>query len=359
MKYQAIKWIGLCCLLLGWYAQAEPYLAYKNNLKCSACHVNPNGGGLRNSFGNIYGYNQLSAKPLNFTSAQIGEISDYLRLGGNVRYNAEFSEDEQDTNSATFRMDSAQVYLALSPQDSGLTLYVDQQFAPGSAINREAFLMYRSEQGYYVKGGKMYVPFGIRLEDDTAFVRQVTGFNFDSSDNGFELGFEGDSSLFNVFISNGTSAVSNNDDKFLYGIKGEYLLGDGRIGATAISNNGDSTDTQMLNLYAGYHIGELTFLAEVDWIDTRIDGSPTVKQWVGLVEANYQWAQGLNVKLTWEYYDPNRDIDEDHETRWSLLTEYTPWSNIQFRAGIRLQDSIPQRPERNLDKLFVQTHFYF
>jgi hypothetical protein len=177
-------------IILSFSLRAEPYLAVKTGLKCSSCHVNPLGGGLRTSFGNIYGHSVLPVNASDFTSSEIGKITEFLSVVGNVRYNAETSQNDADQDSATFRVDSAQVYIALTPKNSNLTLYLDQQVASGAAINREAYLQYKFSGEHYVKAGKMYVPFGLRLEDDSAFVRQVTGFNFDSSDNGIELGLE-------------------------------------------------------------------------------------------------------------------------------------------------------------------------
>lgn len=340
---------------------AEPYIAYKNNLKCGTCHVNPNGGGLRTSFGNLYGHAMLPVEPLKLTSADVGKINDYLQLGGNFRSNLEYSKDENKVNSenASFRIDSAQLYLALNAKELGVTFYLDQQIAPGAAVNREAFAMYKFSNNHYIKMGKMYTPFGIRLEDDSAYVRQATGFNFDSSDNGIELGLDYTQSTVNLFISNGTSSVSNDDNKFLYGVRGEHQFANARVGSTLVLNDSDSSQQKIVNVYGAYTFADFTLLAEWDWILTKQSNGQDRTQLVGLFEVNYQWRQGLNFKLTSEYYDPNKDIDENQETRFSFVTEYTPISHLQLRAGIRVAESIPQFEQRNNDKLFLQTHFYF
>lgn len=353
--------LGLILLssLLSQSAWAEPYLAIKNNLKCNVCHVNPLGGGMRTAYGNIYGINQLAVDVSDFSAADLGKINDFIGVGANIRYNAEHSSDEADNTSSTFRIDSAQVYVSITPKNTGLSFYLDQQIAPGAAVNREAYIQYNFANSHYIKAGKMFVPFGLRLEDDTALVRQVTGFNFDSSDNGAELGLNYGQTTVNLFVTNGTSAVSNNDDKFLYGVRLEKLFSNFRLGGGAVVNDADSDKQQIYNLYGGMTWQDFTVLAEIDWLRTEQTAGDDLLQQVALVELNYQWQKGLNLKLTAEYYDPNTDIDENHETRFSFIAEYTPLSNVQLRLGFRSSEGIPQQPQRSVEKLFLQSHVYF
>lgn len=360
----ALTFFSLCSIAL-WYSpvvHAEPYLAIKNNVKCSACHINPIGGGMRSTYGNFYGHNSLPATSSDLSSAEVGKITEWLGVGGNFRYNAEHIQDDADNSASTFKVESAQIYLAVTPKNSPVTFYIDQQVAPGAAINREAFVLYRFSGLNYVKAGKMFVPFGLRLEDDSSFVRQATGFNFDNSDNGIELGLETGKSALSLFVTNGTGSVSNNDDRFLYGMKAEHLFNNFRVGATLVFNDGSNETQSFYNLYAGATWKDFTFLAEVDLINTESTNEEANVQkdvFAALFEINYQVLNGFNLKVTSEFLDPDIDISDNHETRYSVIVEYAPISNIQFRGGVRVSDSIPQRPERASENLFLQTHLYF
>jgi len=350
-------------LLSSFALHSEPHLAAKNNLKCAACHVNPNGGGMRNDFGRIYGQAVLPAKPSSFDSSKMAQLSPFLAIGADARFNAliQKSEQQNDQTSKSFEISSSQLYFNFVLPDSGISLYIDQQVAPGTAINREAFVMYQMAQGDFIKAGKIYLPYGLRIEDDSAFIRQATGMNFDNSDNGVELGLNYERSTINLYMANGTSQSSNDDNNFLYGVRAEHLFERFRIGTSALINDSENKVT-MLNLYASSQLGDLTLLAEVDYLrlsDANAFNQQDITQLVSLAEINYQWRQGWNVKLSAEYFDPDRAVAQDQQTRYSLVAEYIPISNIQLRLGLRTQRDIPQKPQRNTQLLFLQSHFYF
>ena len=372
VKFLLTKTLKFSCMLmaaltLSFISQAEPYLAIKNNLKCMACHVNPNGGGLRNDFGKIYGQSMLPARASRFDSAKIAKLTQFLSIGADARFNANYqkSDSKQNQTNKSFEVASTQFYLNFDIADSGLSFYLDQQVAPGSAINREAYVKYQFSQGHFIKAGKLFLPYGLRIEDDSAFIRQATGMNFDNSDNGVEYGLDYQQGTINFYLANGTSQASNNDDSFLYGVRIEHLFSAFRLGASAILNDGEQ-EVQMVNFYGGAQWADFTFLAEVDYL--RQEGltsassqnlSQNIEQQVVFAEINYQWRKGWNFKLTAEYFDPNQNIDEDHQTRHSFVTEYTPISNVQLRLGFRHNEDIPQKPQQNYDVVFLQSHFYF
>ena len=61
-----------------------------------------------------------------------------------------------------------------------------------------------------------------------------------------------------------------------------------------------------------------------------------------LVEADWKVRQGHNLKLTYEWLEPDDDVDEDEQTRTSVLYEWSPIQFIQLRGGVRFYDGIPQ-----------------
>ena len=342
--------------------KSEPYISFQTKLQCSVCHVNPTGGGMRTAFGRSYGNKQLPSSAQNLSDTDIAKIAGFLTLGGDLRYN--FNSAESDANSTrenTFAVDSGQIYLLISPGIEGLSLYLDQQVAPGAAQNREAFIIKQFENGNYLKVGKMMPVLGLKLEDDSAFTRRVTGFNFDNSDNGIEYGIQGNGSVHTLFITNGTNSVSNDDNKFQLGGRSEFFVGNARFGGALVYNDSDVSDRQIISVFGGYTFGNITLLGEVTQVQQEavVEGGLDLDQQIGLIEANWRISTGHNLKLTEEYHDPDIDLDEDHRVRHSVVYEYTPFSHLQLRFGLRIQNSPPQNPQDDIDTLFIQTHFYF
>src|SRR5262249_37978046 len=184
---------------------AEPYLAVRTGLKCMQCHVNPTGGGKRTEFGAIYGQTSLPASRLDPETGDAvpegaadpapftGKINNHIGLGADLRANATATFTPNTTPSQAYAFDPihAQVYLEVKPIVDRLTIYLDERVSPGAATNRETYAMlWTKSREWYVKAGRMFVPFGLRIEDDTAFIRVVTGTNFNSFDDGVEGGME-------------------------------------------------------------------------------------------------------------------------------------------------------------------------
>jgi hypothetical protein len=339
--------------------RAEPYFAVMQGVKCSQCHVNPTGGGMRNTFGEVWSQTALPAQRVDTGEPWTGELSRFLAIGANLRVNANSTDVPHQPNTFSFDTDELRVYLELRAIPDRVSLYVDQKLAPGGSANQEAYgKIWFDNQRFYVKAGQMYLPYGLRLQDDTAFIRQVPGINFTTPDRGVETGLEIGPWSAQLAVSNGTGGGAENDTGKQYSVRVEHVQSVWRAGASFNFNDAASGKRQMQNVFAGLRTGPIAWLAEADYI---LDDSftPRRKQGVGLIEANWWYRKGQNFKLTAEYFDPDREVAEDQQTRYSVVWEYTPLQFVQFRVGARIYDGIPQNDLQNRHEYFVQLNGYF
>jgi len=354
--------------------RAEPYLAVRTGFKCGVCHVNPTGGGKRTEFGSTYSQTTLAAERLDLTTGKAvpavgagsepavwtGKLNDHLAIGSDLRANLQGTLVPNNPSTVAFDQTRAQVYLEVKPIVDRLTIYLDERVAPGAATNRETYAMlWFANKSVYVKAGRMFVPFGLRIEDDTAFIRQVTGTTFSSSDDGVEGGLELGPWSVNVSVTNGAGGGAETNRGKLISSLATYVQPDWRVGASASANYNGDADRRMLSAFAGLRTGIVSWLAS--GVTITDDGTPTgrLKQWATLVEGNVEVAKGHNLKLTYEYYDPDADLKEDHRERYSVVWEYVPFQFTQFRAGVRKNHGIPQNDAQNATELFLQWHAFF
>ncbi len=362
MKTATVIAAALAAVLLAPAAsRAEPYLAVRTGFKCGQCHVNPTGGGKRTEFGSIYSQTALAEERLDPATGKpvpagapsdaavwTGKLNDHFALGSDLRANL----------SGTRVPNRA--YLEVTPIADRLTIYLDERVSPGAATNRETYAMlWFANKGAYVKAGRMFVPFGLRIEDDTAFIRQVTGTSFNSSDDGIEGGLELGAWSVNVSVTNGAGGGTETNRGKMISSLATYVQPDWRVGASVNANYNGTADRRMQSVFAGLRTGIVGWLASGIYVTD--DGTPTgrLRQWATLLEGNVEVAKGHNFKLTYEYYDPNKDVKEDQRERYSVVWEYMPIQFTQFRLGARKNNGIPQNNAQNATEVFLQWHAFF
>jgi hypothetical protein len=366
----ALAFLAAAALLAQASARAEPYLAVRTGLKCAVCHVNPTGGGKRTEFGAIYSQTEFAAGRLDPETGKVtegtepapwtGKINNHISLGADLRANATATIIPHATDTYAFDPVRAQTYLEVQPIVNRLTIYLDEQVSPGAAINRETYaLLYNGDKTLYVKAGRMFLPFGLRIEDDTAFVRAQTSTSYASYDDGVETGLSMGSWEAQLAITNGAGGgTETNRGKQFTGTV-NFVQPLWRIGVSASANYNDGQDRRMQAVFGGLRTGFVSWLAEaVNIVD---EGTPTgrVSQTATLAEANLELARGHNLRLTYEWLDPNRDVAEDQRERYSVVYEYSPFQFTQFRLGARKNRGVPQDDTQNTTEVFLQWHAFF
>lgn len=353
----------LACAGLATTARAEPYLAVESGLKCASCHTNPSGGGKRTVFGMAYARSQIAASLLfedEDTSAWTGDVLDWLAVGGDYRGGYTSVEQPGPEDVSGWMTARGTAYLELRALPGLVTIYADQQLAPGDSLNREAYLLLTPQQGRYtIKAGQMFLPFGLRLQDDATFVRQRSGINFATPDEGVELGLELPQWSAQAAFTDGTAGAGSAPGKAQTSLSAAYVLPNWRLGASVNINEDPLGDREMLALFAGFRTGPIAWLAEVDSISDDLDGGGTRDTFATLIEGNWRFRRGHNLKLGYEYLDPSDLAGEDEQERYRIAWEYSPFQLLQARVGYTVYNGVPEIPNTNRRELFLEAHVFF
>jgi hypothetical protein len=180
-------------------AQAYPQWQFSSGTaRCSQCHYNPAGGGLINGYGRDAAGEELSTWEGDgaFAHGAI-ELPKALALGFDGRF-AVMTHDVGEVTGSAFAYFPMQADVALRVAfTDSISLYgsagyrgqarnQDEPLGAGAAqpaggsrfISREHFLMWRpAALGPYVRAGRFFAPFGLRLAEHYTYVRRDTGYN--------------------------------------------------------------------------------------------------------------------------------------------------------------------------------------
>ena len=330
----------------------EPYLALLTGFKCSQCHINKTGGGGRNAFGNVWAQTVLPIKSFEVRSRN---LNDWIAIGFDVR--ARFGAAVQTAEPQTqFDIPEAQVQLEGQVIPRLLTLYLDQTVGPDRAVTREAFVMteWKPANGY-AKVGKMLLPYGWRLWDDLAFIRSETGFTFVAPDLGVEVGIEPGPLMWAVALTNGSSGGAEGDNGKMLTSRAALVYPAFRIGTSGSHNSQPTLTRDLFGGFGGFSIGPVAVLGEVDWI--REKSMADRDQFAAYAEGNVLATRGVNAKVTYGYFDPDLDVDEDQRTRMRFGLEVFPVNALQLSAFYVLRDAPPSVEQT--DVVTLELHFHF
>ena len=343
-------------------SRAEPYLAVFKGMHCSSCHSQPAGGGMRTAYGNVYAQSELAGKRLDNAddSMWTGTVAKWLAVGGNLRGRYEYVDTPDEEEVSEFDLTRGTLYIEAQIIPDRLSVYIDQQFAPNASQNREGYIKLRSDTGrLHLLAGQFYLPYGLRLQDDSAFVRRATGINFANPDRGVQVGYENQQWSTQLSVTNGTGGGAELDTGKQVSVVTQYVQQGWRLGASLNTNDADLGDREMGGIFMGVSTGPVAWLAEADYVRDEIPGSADRDGVAGLIEGNWMIRKGQNLKVSYDYFDPDRDVDEDHQVRYSLLWEYSPFQFFQTRVGARVYDGPPQFGAQNRDELFIELHGFF
>jgi hypothetical protein len=375
--------LAVLSLLVGLLAgvpplHAEPYIAVREGLKCDFCHVNKTGGGKRTAAFAATADHFLRVPPLQPALDPAGLLGGRVSLGANLRFsNRTLFRDEPDAegkvpNDRFFRKAEANdfvfnegvAYLEADLIPDMLTFYVDESFTPGPAVSREVFGLLTGVLPWdiYLKAGRFFPPFGLRLQDDAAFTRSTTGFNFTNFSEGVELGLSTGPVFLSAAVVNSGSPAGQ-DTRKQVSANGYYLQTLGGpvrtvlVGGSAAHN--PTTERNVYGLHAGASFLELTVLTEGNLIVVETPDQGSRKSWAYYTEANWLATDRLNIKVAYDYFDPDDEESDDQRERISLGLEAFFNKYIQGRLFYRISNDIPQNLGGNVNELMAEMHLFF
>jgi len=206
---------------------AEPYLAVSTGFKCAMCHVNPTGGGKRNVFGMAYARNETARQTVLSDEGDTGwngNLGKWFGIGGDYRGGYSEIDMPGPNDQSEVTVSKAAIYLDVRAVPDLLRFYFDEQVSPGNSVDREYYALLTPASGKYtIKAGQFFLPFGWRIQDDSAFVRQRSSINFDTPDDGIELGLELPKWSAQVAATNGTAGSGSSPGKEQWNLSATYV----------------------------------------------------------------------------------------------------------------------------------------
>ncbi len=361
--------VGVLCLLFFVSdALALPRFAVRTGAKCQSCHINPSGAGMRQVFGAQYGREKLPVSSWSdafeledFTTL----ITNFVGVGADFR-TLYFYRQLPDTGgvanrNAFFQM-QGDLYLNFR-----LAKKVSVYLSKGLYSGFETFGLFSIlPANGHVKVGKFVPDFGTKMDDHTAYIRTMTGFSPERGRpelTGAEVGISpGQFKIVGGFYNaNDGYAGSGGNNKALLGrAEGMFELGEefhfGLGGDVFTRENEAGARTTIYGGFGSIGFRDVAVFGEVDFLHSTGGSVATVTGIVTYVEASFLVTPGLDLKLAYDFYDPDKDYKTGSQSRVSVGCEFFPIGGVEVRPLYRFNIETPTDQRNN--ELDLQLHFY-
>ena len=363
-------------------AQAYPQWQLSTGAtRCNQCHYAPAGGGLINNYGRDAAGEDLSTYGGNgaFLHGAV-QLPDWLALGADVR-GAFVDNDVQDPSGntvAVFPM-QADVYARLAlPLGFSLSatggfrdqvrdpnvLVPIQNYQPvdtSQLISREHYLMWQPETiGPYVRVGRFFAPFGLRLSEHILYIRRDLGFDLLQESYNVSGGFvypEFELHL-TLFAPDFVRHIGSNQKGFAGYLERRLLNDQVALSAQFRLAAAPGVTRLTVGAFGKAYVESLKtlFMAELDGVNASYDDAyqTTRQQIVGMAGFTVLPAKGLMFTVLGE----RNQIDVAAPTSWTAATflfNVFPYAHFEFQFMERIE--YPQGGQI-ANTVFIQLHYY-
>ncbi len=350
--------------------QALPRFAVQEGVSCNLCHVDPNGGSLRNDYGISVASSELSkTQSGDRTAGYTGMINDHLRVGGDMRFLNYNTNENGQLQSALFPMQAD--IAAYWNINENVGVFAEQNLLRGQ---NEAWILWSGLPfNSYLKAGKDIPAYGLNLDDHTSFIRggnirkkglQYEGLAFSpylSSPGLVEFGlnignFNFSQSIANAFINtfgSGGFGEYVSDKAFTTRLEWWPTLGriNGFIGGSILQQG----LIRFNGLFGGISAGNITWTGEVDIVEEYASTGTVLASYS---EIDYNFTKGLNLILKYDFFDENIDAYGSSINRITFGAEFYPIPFMEVRCQARITDITGKTMELNPEYLMM-VHTWF
>jgi len=216
----------------------------------------------------------------------------------------------------------------------------------------------------FVKVGRFVPNFGTKIADHRTFIREKTGFSPELGRielTGLEAGILPGpltitGGLYNA--TDGYGAGTGNDKAVLGRAEGIFRLAENvnlGLGGNVFSRKVAGLLTTIYGGFGSFSYQNMTVFGEADIIHGNTASG--VDGFVTYVEDDYVATPGLDLKLAYDFYDPDKDLKTGSFSRYSFGLEFFPISGVEVNPMYRFVRESPVEVKN--DEFEMLIHLYW
>lgn len=357
------------CVVLGVLPAASPsgavprYSArYEQN--CSLCHVNPTGGGMRSLYASQFLVPEEMAwsSPGDDVLERIDpQVSSSITLGADFRLLHLYSDKKSKTRNFFEMQGDLYVSFQMTPR---LVLYYDRGISASYELFGMAHIL---PWNGYIKAGRLIPAYAWKLDDHTSFVRsELEFFPPTHTDVGVELGIYPRRLALHLSLLNGNRGdVLDNDERLAVALRAAYranVRGVGlAIGGSGLHNPGADGDDDTAGIFGYLTWRRITWVGAVDWNRFQPTGGGHKTKFITSHELSIQVRRGLEVKGTYDFYDPDWNLATGARNRYGggAVVMANPFVRLEALVRAYETDSGRDLEEEDFVESVLQLHLFY
>lgn len=317
-----------------------PRFSVEYAVTCGQCHENPNGGGMRNEFGNFsVALNELCLPASRETAVnhyKSPRISEALTVGFDSRYLV-FDD------GTVFRMQT-DLFAKIEPLEN---LSYQVRFWENGITENFALFTFADEK-YYLKAGRFSPAFGLRPADHTAYNRIRTGHGPLLYLDGLSIGANIKGiQLVTELLNQNSQSISGIHVTGATAFNSVSLFGGSSIRLSEEVNQSNGSFPHAKAIFGGINYDRFTVMGELDLVGQSND---TLISYLNLTT---RLEYGLYLITEYNFFDGNRDISDGVEEFLRFSAEVYPISFVQVRPSYTYYT---RGPLKESDDFFVMFH---